>query len=113
MTASTSQLRQEIHSRLTPLIDSAYLAKISQLVPTAWTILGVRVPELRLYRTKVVKLESNYRSSEPILLAANRVIRNNPHRHDKTLVAELGPGEPLTLGQAGVMLETLMLGPLM
>ena len=47
MTASTPQLRQAIHNRLTPLIDSAYLAKISQLVPTAWTILGVRVPELR------------------------------------------------------------------
>ncbi|MEZ4664646.1 MAG: DNA alkylation repair protein [Caldilineaceae bacterium] len=47
MTTTTPQLRQEIHSRLTPLIDPAYLTKISELVPTAWTILGVRVPELR------------------------------------------------------------------
>lgn len=41
------QLRQEIQSRLTPLTDPAYLAKISELVPTAWTVLGVRVPDLR------------------------------------------------------------------
>lgn len=47
MDLSIAQLRSEIHSQLTPLIDPTYLSKISELVPTAWTILGVRVPELR------------------------------------------------------------------
>jgi DNA helicase-2/ATP-dependent DNA helicase PcrA len=45
----------------------------------------------------VVKLETNYRSTAPILEAANRVIRNNTQRHAKTLRSHLGPGEPLEL----------------
>ncbi|MEZ4709143.1 MAG: DNA alkylation repair protein [Caldilineaceae bacterium] len=55
MTTSTPQLRQEIQTHLTPLIDPAYLANISQLVPTAWTILGVRVPELRTLAAELNK----------------------------------------------------------
>ncbi len=45
----------------------------------------------------VVKLETNYRSTEPILKAANRVIRNNPNRHEKTLRAHNGEGHSLQL----------------
>ncbi len=46
---------------------------------------------------RVVRLETNYRSTEPILRAANRVIAHNADRHPKELRSALGPGEPLQL----------------
>ncbi len=44
---------------------------------------------------KIVRLERNYRSTLPILEAANRLIRHNPRRRDKRLVSHTGTGEPV------------------
>ena len=45
----------------------------------------------------VARLETNYRSTQEILDAANRVIRNNATRHEKTLHSHAGGGEPIQL----------------
>lgn len=44
---------------------------------------------------RVIKLETNYRSTRFILEAANAVIRNNPDREEKNLVTEQSGGEKL------------------
>lgn len=49
-------------------------------------------PDLHL-----IKLEQNYRSSQTILAAANRVIAANPKLFDKRLWSEHGMGEPITV----------------
>jgi DNA helicase-2/ATP-dependent DNA helicase PcrA len=46
---------------------------------------------------RVVKLERNYRSTQNILSAANRVISYNLARTDKHLWTDRGDGEPLTV----------------
>ena len=43
----------------------------------------------------MIALEQNYRSTNTILQAANRVIRNNRERKEKNLWSELGEGEPV------------------
>jgi DNA helicase-2/ATP-dependent DNA helicase PcrA len=44
---------------------------------------------------KVVRLQTNYRSTRPILAAANHVIRRNAARHEKALESARGAGEPI------------------
>jgi DNA helicase-2/ATP-dependent DNA helicase PcrA len=44
---------------------------------------------------RVIALEQNYRSTNPILRAANAVIANNRERKPKNLWSELGEGEPV------------------
>ncbi len=46
---------------------------------------------------KVIKLEQNYRSSGRVLKAANSVIANNPHEHEKKLWSALPEGELLRI----------------
>ena len=47
--------------------------------------------------TKVIKLETNYRSTQPILEAANALIEHNSSRLGKKLVSHRGNGEPVKL----------------
>jgi DNA helicase-2/ATP-dependent DNA helicase PcrA len=44
---------------------------------------------------KVVRLQTNYRSTVPILEAANAVIRHNASRHEKALESAKGHGDPV------------------
>ena len=46
---------------------------------------------------KVVKLEQNYRSSQTIITAATKVIRNNNQRKDKTLFTENPEGDKIVV----------------
>ncbi|HRV82656.1 MAG TPA: 3'-5' exonuclease, partial [Planctomycetota bacterium] len=48
---------------------------------------------------KVVRLETNYRSTEQVIACANRLIVNNTSRHDKALRSAAGPGEPIMVVQ--------------
>ncbi len=47
--------------------------------------------------TKVIKLETNYRSTEAILQAANALIEHNSSRLGKKLVSHRGEGKPVQL----------------
>jgi len=44
---------------------------------------------------KIVRLQTNYRSTRPILNAANAVIRKNASRHEKALESARGAGDPV------------------
>ena len=46
---------------------------------------------------EIVRLETNYRSTSPIVEAANHVIARNADRHEKTLVSHAGSGEPVEI----------------
>lgn len=46
---------------------------------------------------KVIKLEQNYRSTENILNAANRLISHNQMRYEKKLWSDLGEGEKVVI----------------
>jgi DNA helicase-2/ATP-dependent DNA helicase PcrA len=50
--------------------------------------------------TQIIRLEENYRSTQPILDAAAAVVRNNTDRLGKTLQATLGAGDRLKFYEA-------------
>ncbi|WP_201351795.1 ATP-dependent helicase [Hydrogenimonas urashimensis] len=51
-------------------------------------------------KTRVIKLENNYRSTEEILTAANLLIQHNRSRLGKTLISTKGKGKPVELFQS-------------
>jgi ATP-dependent DNA helicase Rep len=66
----------------------------------AWR--GARPENMQLLKKnypqlKVIKLEQNYRSTSRILRAANHLIANNPHEHEKALWCDMGPGDPIRI----------------
>ncbi len=48
---------------------------------------------------RIIRLEQNYRSTQPILTAADAIIRNNAQRLGKTLWTEASEGEPVSVTQ--------------
>src|ERR1044072_2089084 len=54
---------------------------------------------------RVIRLEQNYRSTQRILDAANRVIAENTRRKGKTLRTDTAAGELLTLVEAADELD--------
>jgi len=65
---------------------------------------------------KVVRLQTNYRSTRPILDSANAVIRNNASRHEKALASARGDGDPVEVRQlkdemeeAGLVVKEILL----
>lgn len=52
------------------------------------------------YDCKIYKLEQNYRSTKEIIRTANRLIKNNIARIDKTLFTENEDGEEITYNEA-------------
>lgn len=47
--------------------------------------------------TKIFKLEQNYRSTQTIVDAANKIIKHNQHQLEKTIWTENGKGEKITV----------------
>jgi DNA helicase-2/ATP-dependent DNA helicase PcrA len=47
--------------------------------------------------TRVITLEQNYRSTNTILRAANKIIRHNTERKEKNLWSDLGEGDPVAV----------------
>lgn len=47
--------------------------------------------------TKTIRLENNYRCTEQIIDYANRLVKNNRDRHDKTLIAHKRNGSPIRI----------------
>ncbi|MDR3233981.1 MAG: UvrD-helicase domain-containing protein [Planctomycetaceae bacterium] len=55
--------------------------------------------------TKIIRLEENYRSAEPILAAADSLITNNVHRKEKKLFTNKKGGVPVRLVRCGDQLD--------
>lgn len=60
------------------------------------------------FKSKVIKLEQNYRSTETILNAANKVIANNTQRKDKKLWSDLGKGDLISINRFSTEQEEAM-----
>ncbi|MBV7332253.1 DNA alkylation repair protein [Chloroflexi bacterium TSY] len=61
-------IRTTLHVKLTKQIDPEYLTKIRELVPSEWTILGVRVPVLQAIAKELKKEHRSFESDDLVML---------------------------------------------
>ncbi|QVL58161.1 MAG: UvrD-helicase domain-containing protein [Simkaniaceae bacterium] len=92
-----------IQYRLASLLSKKYgnLCVVGDDDQSIYAWRGAEIEHILSFPAKTtIKLEQNYRSTSHILKAANAVIRNNVHRHDKILHANAGTGETLEIFNA-------------
>ncbi len=82
--------------------DSGALTAVGDDDQSIYAWRGAQPQNLRLLQTdfprlKLIKLEQNYRSAQPILVAANAVIANNPRLVDKRLWSHIPAREPIRI----------------
>ena len=90
-----------IQARLTHLLGKDHL-RVTAVGDDAQSIYAFRGASFRNIMdfpkifpgTKILKLEENYRSQEPIVKLANHLIAQATEKYDKTLVAVRGQGQP-------------------
>ncbi len=77
--------------------DGAYVCVVGDDDQSIYRFRGAELQNIltfenRFEQTKIIRLERNYRSYEPILRVANSVVAHNDGRLGKTLIAERGEG---------------------
>lgn len=65
---SPAQIHSTVQQAIAAAVDPAYLAKIQELVPTGWTIHGVRVPHLRALAGRLRKAHKSCTIDEVVTL---------------------------------------------
>lgn len=97
-----------IQYRLTSLLAAKYhnLCVVGDDDQSIYGWRGADIKNILFFdQATVIKLEQNYRSTSNILKAANAVIRNNQHRHDKVLWSDKGHGEAIEIFHSPTELE--------
>jgi DNA helicase-2/ATP-dependent DNA helicase PcrA len=98
----TNALQADVLDGMRPLGTSRNITVVGDDAQSIYGFRAATVRNIIEFRTRfrdatVIKLERNYRSSQPILDASNAVITLSPQRHEKTLWTDRRNGEKPTL----------------